>query len=87
MVYTSEVLMVRTQIYLTQHEREGLAKLTKTTGMKLSELIRKAVNRLIDQSSVANREAVLKNAAGIWKNRDDLPDFTLTRSDWDRSAK
>jgi hypothetical protein len=47
-----EVLMVRTQIYLTQHEREGLAKLTKTTGMKLSELIRKAVNRLIDQSSV-----------------------------------
>jgi len=78
--------MVRTQIYLTQHEREGLAKLTKTTGMKLSELIRKAVNRLIDQSSLANREAVLKNAAGIWKNRDDLPDFARTRSDWDRSV-
>ena len=79
--------MVRTQIYLTKHEREGLALLTKTTGMKLSELIREAVNRLIDQSSPANREAMLKNAAGIWKDRDDIPDFDLSRSDWNRSVK
>ena len=77
--------MVRTQIYLTQQERAGLASLAKTTGMKLSELIREAVNRLLAQSSPGKRDAVLKTAAGLWKNRDDLPDFTVVRADWDRS--
>jgi len=77
--------MVRTQIYLTQQERAGLATLTETTGMKLSELVREAVNRLIAQSSHSRRETVLNNAAGLWKERDDLPDFAASRADWDRS--
>lgn len=85
MVYTSEVLMVRTQIYLTEQDREGLATLSKATGMKLSELIREAVNGLLAQSSRHRRDAVLDAAAGLWKNRDDLPDFASTRAAWDRS--
>ena len=76
--------MVRTQIYLTEQERTGLATLSKATGMKLSELIREAVNRLIAQSSRGRRDAVLNAAAGLWKDRDDLPDLTVTRADWDR---
>ena len=76
--------MVRTQIYLTEQERTGLATLSKATGMKLSELIREAVNRLIAQSSRGRRDAVLNAAAGLWKDRDDLPDFAATRADWDR---
>lgn len=76
--------MVRTQIYLTQQERAGLATLTETTGMKLSELVREAVNRLIAQSGPDRKEAVLNAAAGLWKNREDLPDFAATRKGWDR---
>jgi hypothetical protein len=76
--------MVRTQIYLTEQERTGLALLSKTTGMKLSELIREAVNRLIAQSSHSRRDTVLNAAAGLWKDRDDLPDFSTIRADWDR---
>ena len=39
--------MVRTQIYLTDHQREELAAIAKTIGKKQSELIREAVDRLI----------------------------------------
>ena len=62
--------MVRTQIYLTERQRDELAAIAKTAGKKQSELI---------------REAVLREAAGIWKDRTDLPDFKATRAEWDRN--
>ena len=76
--------MVRTQIYLTERQRDELAAIAKTAGKKQSELIREAVDRLIDQSGRTRREAVLREAAGIWKDRKDLPDFNTTRDEWDR---
>jgi plasmid stabilization system protein ParE len=86
--------MIRTQIYLTKYQRDHLAAIAKTTGKKQSELIREAVDRLIDQASRGRREAVLRGgrreavlreAAGIWKDRSDLPDFKATRAEWDRN--
>ena len=76
--------MVRTQVYLTKCEREALAALSEVTGKKQSELIRQAVDSLIEQSAAKRREAVLQRAAGMWKDRDDLPDFTAIRTNWDR---
>ena len=77
--------MVRTQIYLTEHQRDELAAMAKTAGKKQSELIREAVDRLIDKSGHSRREAILREAAGIWKDRKDLPDFKATRAEWDRN--
>ena len=77
--------MVRTQIYLTERQRDELAAIAKTAGKKQSELIREAVDRLIDQASRSRREAVLGEAAGMWKDRSDLPDFKATRAEWDRN--
>jgi hypothetical protein len=76
--------MVRTQIYITERQRDELAAIAKAGGKKQSELIREAVDRLIDQSSRSRREAVLRESAGIWKDRTDLPDFKATRAEWDR---
>jgi Arc/MetJ-type ribon-helix-helix transcriptional regulator len=76
--------MVRTQIYLTERQRDELAAIAKAAGKKQSELIREAVDRLIDQASRSRREAVLREAAGIWKDRTDLPNFKATRAEWDR---
>lgn len=77
--------MVRTQIYLTKRQRDELAAIAKTVGKKQSELIREAVDRLIDQAGRRRREIVLREAAGIWKDRTDLPDFKAARAEWDRN--
>jgi Arc/MetJ-type ribon-helix-helix transcriptional regulator len=80
-----EVRMVRTQIYLTERQRDELAAIAKTAGKKQSELIREAVDRLIEEEGRGKREAVLRQAAGIWKERTDLPDFRAIRAEWDRN--
>ena len=76
--------MVRTQIYLTERQKDELAALAKITRKNQSELIREAVDRLIDQTSRRRRLEVLRLTAGIWKERKDLPDFNTLRSEWDR---
>ena len=77
--------MVRTQIYLTERQRDEVAAIAKTAGKKQSELIREAIDRLIDQAGHSRREAVLREAAGIWKDRTDLPDLKAMRAEWDRN--
>ena len=77
--------MVRTQIYLTEHQRVELSAISKALGKKQSELIREAVDRLIDQVGHSRREVVLREAAGIWKDRKDLPGFKAIRAEWDRN--
>ena len=76
--------MERTQIYLTKSQRDELAAMAKSAGKKQSELIREAIDQFISHSGKNHREAILKEAAGIWKNRTDLPDFKSIRSQWDR---
>ena len=77
--------MIRTQIYLTERQRNELAILAKSYGKKQSELIREAIDRLIYQASKNHRKQVLDEAAGIWKDRTDLPDFISIRSELDRT--
>jgi hypothetical protein len=77
--------MVRTQVYLTERQRDELAAIARVAGKKQSQLIREAIDRLIDQEGHSRREAVLREAAGIWKDRTDLPDFQAVRVEWDRS--
>jgi hypothetical protein len=76
--------MIRTQIYLTDKQRAELSIIAKDLGKKQSEIIREAIDRLIDQSGQQRKKMALKKAAGIWKNRKDLPDYRTIRSEWDR---
>lgn len=76
--------MIRTQIYLTDKQRAELAVIAKNMGKKQSEIIREAIDRLIDQSDQNQKKTALRKAAGIWKDRDDLPGFRAIRSEWDR---
>ncbi len=77
--------MVRTQIYLTEEERTGLGALVEATGKKQAELIREAIDRLLETVSDRRRASVLNSAAGMWRDRTDLPDLKATRQSWDRS--
>jgi hypothetical protein len=76
--------MVRTQIYLTREEKDGLETVSRETGKKQSELIREAVDRFLSLVMGSRRMRILNEAAGLWKDRQDLPDFTEQRRSWDR---
>jgi len=76
--------MIRTQIYLTDKQRAELAIIAKNSGKKQSEIIREAVDCLIEHAGQNQKKTALQKAAGIWKNRKDLPDFRAMRSEWDR---
>jgi Arc/MetJ-type ribon-helix-helix transcriptional regulator len=77
--------MVRTQVYLTNGERDGLESLAEASGKKQSELIREAIDRLLERTGKSRSAAILDRAAGLWKDRTDLPDFHATRAQWDRA--
>jgi hypothetical protein len=76
--------MIRTQIYLTDRQRSELTAISQTFGKKQSELIREAVDSLIAKAGHSRREIALREAAGIWKDRVDFPDFKVMRAEWDR---
>jgi len=76
--------MLRTQIYLTREERAGLGRVARATGKRQSELIRDAIDRFLDTSAIRRRDEVLREAAGLWKGRTDLPGLDLGRRSWDR---
>ena len=76
--------MVRTQIYLTEGQRAEIAAIASESGKRQSEVIREAVDRFIEQKSRGRREEILRETAGIWRDRTDLPDLDALRSGWDR---
>lgn len=53
-------------------------------GKKQSEIMGEAIDRFIDQTGQEQRKAALREASGIWKYRNDLPDFRAIRSEWER---
>ena len=76
--------MVRTQIYLTERQRNELASIARGGNRKQSELIREAIDDFIERRSRRRRETILREAAGIWRGRPDLLDYEAIRAEWDR---
>ena len=78
--------MVRTQIYLSEHDQESLTTLAARTGRSKSELIREALDDYFERHPPEERVALLRGAFGLWQGRRDLPDFAALRRELDRAG-
>ncbi len=78
--------MVRTQIYLTEGELDALDSLALQKGRKRSEIIREAIGALIDKYNSNRQQKILDKVAGMWSEREELPDFSEIRQSLDRTS-
>lgn len=76
--------MTRTQIYLTDEQRDRLGNRASTTGRPMSELIREALDEYLGRHADARRADVLRAAAGLWADRTDLAQLDEARATLDR---
>lgn len=76
--------MKRTQVYLTNEQRRELKKLVARSGKRQSELIREAIDAYVAGTGEESWKSDMMAAAGLWADRDDLPDFARLRTELDR---
>jgi hypothetical protein len=79
--------MTRTQVYLTDGERDLLAAEARRTGTNQSALIREAVDLYLDSRVRGRKRDAVLAAAGLWRDRTDLPDFDALRRELDRDQR
>jgi len=78
------LIMLETEIHLTEDERNALQEISRQTGKSETELIHEALDDLIAGFQVEHRRAQMQKARGIWKDRQDLPALDDLRQEWDR---
>ena len=76
--------MVRTQIYLTEKEKKGIESITLAKGISQSEFIRQAIDNSLMQAVPIDKSTILEEIAGIWSDRNDIPDIRKLRTAWNR---
>jgi len=78
--------MFRTQVYLTENEKNGLLLLAQELGLHQSALIREAIDLFIQTQSNKKKKKknILDETAGLWADRNDLPNFREIRDEFNR---
>jgi predicted DNA-binding protein len=64
--------MVRTQVYLTRKQKQGLERLVASTGRRQSDMIREAIDGYLAQHEPKDWREALESVRGMWADRDDL---------------
>lgn len=79
--------MVQKSVALTEQEHNALTTIAEQEGKTADEVLHDAIQSYLSayqMDKTAKRLAALDQAAGMWKDRDDLPDFEALRREFDR---
>jgi len=74
-IYVGLRSVVRTQVYLTEQQEQGLKRLAASSGRKQSELIRDAIDRLLVEQSQRDWRKSLEPLFGMWADRPEMDHF------------
>ncbi len=78
--------MPRKQILISEKQLEVLQMLVARTGKNESELISEALELYLESAEEHQKLSALMAAAGMWKDREDLPDTRVLRQEWNARA-
>lgn len=78
--------MIRTQIYITEEEKEALEKLSEERNTPKSNIIREAIDQYVADKKSEKKKSIM-DFAGIWKDKKDIPDVRELREGWGRQLK
>jgi len=70
--------MVRQQVFILETQRERLKELAARKGQPVAQLIRDGIEMVIERESAVEDDSwkeAIRQAAGMWKDRDDLDEF------------
>jgi len=78
--------MAAAQIELSPAQLAGLAELARETGKTQEDLLRDAVDSLLEDAGLdaLDWRTILRAGEGLWEHRTDLPDFEQLRAELDR---
>jgi predicted transcriptional regulator len=78
--------MTTLQIELSDSQSEALQSLARETGRTAQQLLSEAIQRLLDESDAVDWRSALASLAGVWADRNDLPDIRELRREWERDV-
>lgn len=76
--------MVTTQVTLTEAETQAIQALSQSKGKTQEEILHEAIEQFLVQHKSEIRLAALRQARGIWQEREDLPNFAELRNESNR---
>ena len=76
--------MTTAQVTLTESEAQAVQALSQSKGKTQEEILHDAIEQFLIQHKVETRLTALRQARGIWQGRQDLPDYTELRNEWNR---
>ncbi len=76
--------MVTAMIPLSEAEHETLRITAERAGKSQEELLREGVQMVLARYGAGDWKAAIKQAQGMWKDRDDLPSREELREEWNR---
>jgi hypothetical protein len=79
--------MVRQQLFITAEQKRRIKTRAALTGVSEGEIIRRGIDRELEQetrSGEGDWKEAWRQAAGIWKDRDDIEEFYANRRKRDK---